>query len=128
MKRFVLVLLAIVLFSPVMSAWAIDAQKLEKDMLNFAAITAYLDVVMHPGVPHNTPGTMARIGAKLDELDAVKKSIYFAIQTAGSMTELDQARAVVDSFNNMHGFEKDVGHFVGRWVEERAKFLETQGG
>ncbi|OQA08636.1 MAG: hypothetical protein BWY66_00909 [bacterium ADurb.Bin374] len=128
MKRFVLVLLAIALFSPVMSAWAIDAQKLEKDMLNFAAITAYLDVVMHPGVPHNTPGTMARIGAKLDELDAVKKSIYFAIQTAGSMTELDQARAVVDSFKNMHGFEKDVGHFVGRWVEERAKFLETQGG
>jgi len=128
MKRFVLVLLAIALFSPVMSAWAIDAQKLEKDMLNFAAITAYLDVVMHPGVPHNTPGTMARIGAKLDELDAVKKSIYFAIQTACSMTELDQARAVVDSFKNMHGFEKDVGHFVGRWVEERAKFLETQGG
>ncbi|HOT28508.1 MAG TPA: hypothetical protein PLU72_09975 [Candidatus Ozemobacteraceae bacterium] len=128
MKRFVLVLLAVVLFSPVMCAWAIDAQKLEKDMWSFAAITAYLDVVMHPGVPHHTPGTMARIGEKLDELDAVKKSIYNAIQSAGSMAELDQARGVVDGFKKMHGFEKDVGHFVGRWVEERAKFLETQGG
>jgi hypothetical protein len=110
------------------SVWAIDTKQLEKDLWEFAAINAYLDVVMHPGVPR-PPSTMTQIGRQLDRLDAVKRSIYTAIMKLESLAEATKAQEVVDTFKNMHGFEKEVGIYVDQtWLRERIKFLQTQGG
>ncbi len=124
LKRLVM-LAVVVLLMGSLPAHALDEKQMRDDMNRFAAITAYLDVVMHPGVPSSAKD-YAMIGKQLDELDGVKQRLYKQIMTLEAGSEFEKARSIINEFKAMHGFEKEVGHFVGLWLTEREKFLSNQ--
>lgn len=123
-KRLALMAVVVLLIGS-LPAFALDEKQMRDDMYSFAAITAYLDVVMHPGVPSSAKN-YAMIGKQLDELDGVKRRLYRQIMSLEPGSEFEKARAIVNEFKAMHGFEKEVGHFVGLWLSEREKFLSHQ--
>ncbi|HNV71800.1 MAG TPA: hypothetical protein PKO06_18995 [Candidatus Ozemobacteraceae bacterium] len=125
MRKTLVLLAFILLVVGSIPAFALDEKQMRDDMYSFAAITAYLDVVMHPGVPSSAKD-YAMIGKQLDELDGIKQRLYKQIMSLEAGSEFEKARTVITEFKAMHGFEKEVGHFVGLWLTEREKFLSIQ--
>ena len=104
---------------------AFDSKQFHDDLYSWACINAYLDAVLHPGVPH---GSMigSQLPQKFAELDQVKRRVATVIGGIETIEELDKAQAVADEFLAMHGFEKEVGAYVSHLLKERAKFIQTQ--
>ena len=121
-----LMMLVLSILSFVQPAFAFDSKQFHEDLYSWACINAYLDAVLHPGVPHGST-----IGSNLpkmfEELDQVKRRVATAINGLETAEELAKAQAVADEFLAMHGFEKEVGAYVSRLLKERGAFIQTQG-
>ncbi|MBF0405846.1 MAG: hypothetical protein HQM10_00715 [Candidatus Riflebacteria bacterium] len=107
------------------SAFALDVKSFHKDLNDWACITAYLDVVMHPGFPHNSPMN-SNLPQRLEELDKVKRSVMKVINGIETTEELATAQKVADEFRAMHSFEREIGEYVSQLLKERAKYISLQ--
>lgn len=118
------VLCALSFVAPV---FALDSKQFHDDLYNWACINAYLDVVMHPGMPGHGSPINSNLPKMLEELDQVKRRVANVIGNIEAPEEMAAAQAVADEFRAMHGFEKEVGEYVSHLLKERAKFLQNHG-
>ncbi|MEW6709241.1 MAG: hypothetical protein AB1403_05395 [Candidatus Riflebacteria bacterium] len=119
LKYFLLVLL-VVLSVP---AFAFNGGELSKAMNTAAYAGEYLNHLMHPGMPK--PWTNPMFLQMSNKLSDSWKTIKTEIATIETEKEIEDCRAIVESFKQSSGTYRDLGYQVEISLNERVKFLEA---
>ncbi len=116
------VILLVVLSVPCM---ALDCSKLSKAMNEAAYAGDYVNHLMHPGMPK--PWTNPMYMTMMNKISDAWKVITAEVCTIENKKEIEKCQAVIESFKQLQGTYRDLGHQVQVSLDDRIKFLEAHG-
>lgn len=120
--KFLFVVLLVVVSLP---CFAFNGGDLSKAMNTAAYAGEYLNHLMHPGMPK--PWTNPMYLEMTNKLSDAWKTIKKEIATIETQKEIEDCRAIVESFKQTSGTYRDLGYQVEISLNERIKFLEAHG-
>jgi hypothetical protein len=122
MKKLLIVAVVAFLFAASLPSFALDAGKLTAAMNRYAAVSEWINMIMHPGMPK--PWTNPQLPQKYNELAEAQKTISAEIKSVETDEDIAKVRAIIATFKMCSGTYDDVGYQVEIMLNEHLKFLQ----
>ncbi len=123
-KTLVVLLVAALLALVTPSSFALDTGKLNNAMAQYAAVSEWMNMIMHPGMPK--PWTNPQLPEKMKQLHEAQDTIRKEVASIETKEEMAKARAIAETYKMCPGVYRDVGYQLEYMLNEREKFLATQ--
>jgi hypothetical protein len=123
MKKIVVLSFLVALLAFSVPSFALNVNTLSSAMSQYASVSEWMNMIMHPGMPK--PWTNPMLPVKMKQLSEAQDTIRQEVNSIEAAEDMKKARAVAETYKMCDGVYRDVGRQLEMMLDERAKFLQV---